>query len=218
LYSVEVGLGSSGCSKSGKDRKSHKHSDKEASTFSSAGERLTVETVDKSVKFRLKKFKDKNKTANSDENDSSKSESVTIQRKSRKTHKKWLYPEKLQEYLLKIDPSSHPSPLCLLCKLYDHSTKHLFNCPMIRTSFTTGDLWSNPVAVANLLQLWTDTPGAAGGGARSGVAWKNRPQTNRRRAIFSQAVIVKHSPLGDLFTIAVFEKIAPRRFIHDRGL
>jgi len=30
----------------------------------------------------------------------------------------------LQEYLHKIDPSSHPSPLCSLSKLQDHSTKH----------------------------------------------------------------------------------------------
>jgi len=41
--------------------------------------------------------------------------------------------------------------------------------PMIQTSFTPGDLWSNPVAVADLQQLWTDAQGAAGGGARSGL-------------------------------------------------
>jgi len=40
---------------------------------------------------------------------------------------------------------------------------------MIRTSLTPGDLWSNPVAVADLLQHWTDMQGAAGGGARSGL-------------------------------------------------
>jgi len=35
---------------------------------------------------------------------------------------------------------------------------------------TPGDLsWSKPVAVADLLQLWTDVQGAAGGGARSGL-------------------------------------------------
>jgi len=56
---VEVVFDSSGCSKSGIDRKSHKHSDKEASALSSAIEGVTVETVDKSVKFILKKTKDK---------------------------------------------------------------------------------------------------------------------------------------------------------------
>jgi len=40
---------------------------------------------------------------------------------------------------------------------------------------------------------------------------KIAPQKNRRRAIFSQTVIVQHRPLGDLFTIAVSEKITPRR-------
>jgi len=80
-------------SKGGKDRKLHKHSDKDAIGPSSANEGVTVETVDKSVKFRLKKSKDKNKTDNSDESDSE-SGSVTIKRKSKKTHKKWLYPEK----------------------------------------------------------------------------------------------------------------------------
>jgi len=33
------------------------------------------------------------------------------------------------------------------------------------------DLWSNPVAVAELLQLWTDAQSAARGGARSGLIW-----------------------------------------------
>jgi len=43
-------------------------------------------------------------------------------------------------------------------------------------------------------------------------------QNNRQGTIFSQTVIVKHSPLCDLFTITVCKKIAPRRFIHDRRL
>jgi len=51
------------------------------------------------------------------------------------------------------------------------STRHLFAGPTIWTSFTPGYLWSNPVAVADLLQLWTDVQGAAGGGARVGLNW-----------------------------------------------
>jgi len=42
---------------------------------------------------------------------------------------------------------------------------------MIQTSPTPADLWSNPVATADLLQLWTDAQAAAGGGARSGLIW-----------------------------------------------
>jgi len=76
---AEVVSDSSGCSvkvekKCGKDRKAHRHSDKEVSAPSSASEGVTVETADKSVKFRLQKSKEKNKTNNSDESDSSESE------------------------------------------------------------------------------------------------------------------------------------------------
>jgi len=55
---------------------------------------------------------------------------------------------------------------------------------------------------------------------QAGVVWKNGPPPQKKLpgVIFSQTVIVKHSPLGDLFTIAVCEKIALRRFIHDRRL
>jgi len=35
--------------------------------------------------------------------------------------------------------------------------------------YSRGLTWSNPVAVADLLQLWTDVEGAAGGRARSGL-------------------------------------------------
>jgi len=38
---------------------------------------------------------------------------------------------------------------------------------------------------------------------------KIAPLKNRWGVIFSQTAIVKHSPLGDLFPIAVCEKIAP---------
>jgi len=57
--------------KCGKHRNAHKSSDKEVSAPSSASKGVTVETVDKSVKFRLKKSKEKNKKDDSDESDSS---------------------------------------------------------------------------------------------------------------------------------------------------
>jgi len=56
----------------------------------------------------------------------------------------------LQEYLHRIGPSSHQSPLCPLCKLHEHSTKYLFRCPIIQTFHPPRDLWSNPAAVADL--------------------------------------------------------------------
>jgi len=55
---------------------------------------VTVETVDKSVKFRLMKFKEKTKKSYSDGSDSFESKSVTIKRKSKRTQKKRLYPKK----------------------------------------------------------------------------------------------------------------------------
>jgi len=93
---VEVVSDCSGCSvkddcRGDKDRKPHIGKDVKL-TSPSANEGVTVETVDKSVKFRLRS-KDWNKTDDSNESDSD-SESVTIKRQFRKTHKKWLYPEK----------------------------------------------------------------------------------------------------------------------------
>ncbi len=70
----------------------------------------------------------------------------------------------LYAYLNKIDPQNHPSPLCPLCKTDIHDTKHLFSCIYIKTHLKPLDLWNEPVAVAELLQQWTDALAAAGGG------------------------------------------------------
>ena len=35
----------------------------------------------------------------------------------------------LLSYLHKIDASTHPSPLCPLCRTHEHTTQHLFSCP-----------------------------------------------------------------------------------------
>jgi len=59
---------------------------------SSAKEKGLVESVDKIVKCRLKRPKEKNKIGNSEEIDS-KSESAAIKHPSKNRHKKWLYPE-----------------------------------------------------------------------------------------------------------------------------
>ena len=42
---------------------------------------------------------------------------------------------------------------------------HLFNCPDIPTTLTVWDLWTNPVGVAALLDVW----GEKLGGPRAGV-------------------------------------------------
>jgi hypothetical protein len=46
----------------------------------------------------------------------------------------------LLSYKHKINPTSHPSPLCPLCKTQTHDTQHLFNCSKIPTNLTTEDL------------------------------------------------------------------------------
>jgi len=66
-----------------KDRKTHKPTDKDVSAPSSGSVGVTVETVDKSVKFRLKGSKEKNKTDNLEVSDSE-SESVFTKRQSKR--------------------------------------------------------------------------------------------------------------------------------------
>ena len=47
----------------------------------------------------------------------------------------------LLSYLHKIDASTHPSPLCSLCRTHEHTTQHLFSCPQIHTTLSSLDLW-----------------------------------------------------------------------------
>ena len=61
----------------------------------------------------------------------------------------------LLSYLHHIDPITHPSPTCPLCRVAEHNTVHLFNCPLIPTALDLASLWSNPAEVAALLGLWT---------------------------------------------------------------
>ena len=70
----------------------------------------------------------------------------------------------LISYLHKIDPVTHPSPTCPLCKSHDHDTNHLFSCTALPTQLEPINLWDDPVAVAELLQRWGDALGAAEGG------------------------------------------------------
>jgi hypothetical protein len=65
----------------------------------------------------------------------------------------------LLSYLNKIDPATHPSPLCPLCLSNTHDTIHLFSCPEMPTSLSVGDLWADPVNAAGLLARWGDRLG-----------------------------------------------------------
>jgi hypothetical protein len=75
----------------------------------------------------------------------------------------------LYSYRNKINPQIYPSPNCPLCKNDTHTTKHLFSCSYIKTNLKPLDLWDEPVAVAELLQQWTDAMAAAGGGSGTPV-------------------------------------------------
>ena len=71
----------------------------------------------------------------------------------------------LMTYLHKIDPANHPVSNCPLCNDPNHVSLHLFNCPDIPTTLTVWDLWTDPVGVAALLDVW----GEKLGGPRAGV-------------------------------------------------
>ena len=62
----------------------------------------------------------------------------------------------LLSYLHKIDASTHPSPLCPLCRTHEHTTQHLFSCPQIRTTLSALDLCRDPSGVAALLDDWRE--------------------------------------------------------------
>ena len=71
----------------------------------------------------------------------------------------------LMTYLHKIDPANHPAANCPLCNDPNHDSLHLFNCPDIPTTLTVWDLWTDPVGVAALLDVW----GEKLGGPQAGV-------------------------------------------------
>ena len=62
----------------------------------------------------------------------------------------------LLSYLLKIDASTHPSPLCPLCRIHEHTTQHLFSCSQIHTTLLALDLWRDPSGIAALLDDWRE--------------------------------------------------------------
>jgi hypothetical protein len=60
----------------------------------------------------------------------------------------------LHQYLHKIDPVTHPSPLCPLCHEHVHNTSHLFGCSELVTPMSPLVLWSSPIEAAGLLARW----------------------------------------------------------------
>ena len=59
----------------------------------------------------------------------------------------------LVSYLFSIGDPRHPSPLCPLCLMHDH-TSHLFECKSLPTSLSSLDLWMNLDKVEPFLATW----------------------------------------------------------------
>ena len=60
----------------------------------------------------------------------------------------------LVSYLFSIGDPRHPSPLCPLCLMHDHTSAHLFECKSLPTSLSSLDLWTNPDKVEPFLATW----------------------------------------------------------------
>ena len=60
----------------------------------------------------------------------------------------------LVSYLFSIGDPRHPSPLCPLCLMHDHTFSHLFECKSLPTSLSSLDLWTNPDKVEPFLATW----------------------------------------------------------------
>ena len=60
----------------------------------------------------------------------------------------------LVSHLFSIGDPRHPSPLCPLCLMHDHTSSHLFECKSLPTSLSSLDLWTNPDKVEPFLATW----------------------------------------------------------------
>ena len=65
----------------------------------------------------------------------------------------------LQEYLHNIGGADDPS--CPLCGHGTHDTRHIFECPRVPTELSLIHLWRSPAEVADLLERWKTSLGAA---------------------------------------------------------
>ena len=104
----------------------------------------------------------------------------------------------LMTYLHKIDPANHPAANCPLCNDPNHDSLHLFNCPDIPTTLTVWDLWTDPVGVAALLDVWGEKLGGPRAGvwdpvrahARDGVDTTTPPPWRRWSSVFGDGYIL----------------------------
>ena len=87
----------------------------------------------------------------------------------------------LLSYLHKIDASTHPSPLCPLCRIHEHTTQHLFSCPQIRTTLSALDLWRDPSGVAALLDDWREK--LAGNSHKATETYSPPPPPNKQGGV-----------------------------------
>ena len=60
----------------------------------------------------------------------------------------------LVSYLYSIGDPRHPSPLCPLCLMHDHTSSHLFECKSLPTSLSSLVLWTNPDKMEPFLATW----------------------------------------------------------------
>ena len=60
----------------------------------------------------------------------------------------------LVSYLFSIGDPRHPSRLCPLCLMHDHTSSHLFECKSLPSSLSSLDLWTNPDKVEPFLATW----------------------------------------------------------------
>ena len=51
---------------------------------------------------------------------------------------------------------NYPVPTCPLCNIQDHDTTHLFNCTTLPTTLSVGDLWTQSVEAARLVERWEE--------------------------------------------------------------
>jgi hypothetical protein len=61
------------------------------------------------------------------------------------------FSQHLQSYLSRI--GAVEESVCPLCKIYEHTSTHLFNCPARPTELQPEDLWADPKAAAAFLGL-----------------------------------------------------------------
>ena len=59
--------------------------------------------------------------------------------------------EKHEGFWISNGDPRHPSPLCPLCLMHDHTASHLFECKSLPTSLSSLDLWTNPDKVEPFL-------------------------------------------------------------------